>query len=93
MDLNILVGRTQDNWKLCDYSAGPGGAGDVKIQKVYDTDFLTLCEVEVMGRAGAQGIIMLCPNLKALGSSIFPCIIHIFILLTPVLLHYILIAL
>ena len=70
VDLNILVGGTQDNWKLCDYYAGPGGAGEeviikclqpltgryVKIQKVDDTDFLHFCEVEVMGRAGAQGI-------------------------------------
>ena len=78
VDLNILVGRTQDNWKLCDYYAGPGGAGEeviikclqpltgryVKIQKVDDTDYLALCEVEVMGCAVVQGIICYAPNLK-----------------------------
>ena len=87
VDLNILIGRTQDNWKLCDYYAGPGGAGEeviikclqpitgryVKIQKVDDTDYLTLCEVEVMGSTGAQGMF------KAFGSSIFPSVHHTYI--------------
>ena len=94
VDLNILVGRTQDNWKLCDYYAGPGGAGEkviikclqpitgryVKIQKVDDTDYLTLCEVEVMGRAVVQGITCYAPNLKkAFILYFFQSVHHIYI--------------
>ena len=69
-DLNILIGKTQDNWSLCDYYAGPALPGEellikcpqpmtgryVKLQKVDNTDALCLCEVEVMGRPGTHGI-------------------------------------
>ena len=68
-DLNILVGKTQDSWSLCDYYAGPAASDEeviikcqqlikgryVKLQKVTDTDPLTLCEVEVMGRMEKSG--------------------------------------
>ena len=68
-DLNILVGKTQDSWSLCDYYAGPAAPDEevfikcrqlitgryVKLQKVNDTYHLLLCEVEVMGHVGKSG--------------------------------------
>ena len=68
-DFDILVGRTLETLEFCAYFAGPGVDGEeyiltcsqpktgryVKIQKRKDTECLTLCEVEVMGRPVVHG--------------------------------------
>ena len=68
-DFNILIGKTLEAMNLCKYFSGPVADGAsytisctdpitgryVKLQKVDDTDYLTLCEVQVWGIQGLQG--------------------------------------